>query len=61
VGVVLISIGGLLLIVWAVRVMIRMEKVNRERVQRRRELWEAEGRIGPPPGDYIGRGGSATS
>lgn len=58
-GVVLISIGGLSLIAWAVRVMIRMDKVNRERVQRRLDLWEAEGRVGPPPGDYLGGGSTA--
>jgi hypothetical protein len=56
-GVAAISIGGLLLIVWAVRVMIRVDKVNSERVKRRQELWEAEGGTGPPPGDYMGGSG----
>jgi hypothetical protein len=55
-GMVAISIGGLLLIVWVFRLMSRADRVNRQRVQRRREIWEAEGGPGPEPRDYIGRG-----
>jgi hypothetical protein len=60
-GVVVISIGGLLLTAWVVRVMMRLDNVNRERALRRREAWEAEGRSGAPPDDYIrGAGGTGT-
>jgi type II secretory pathway component PulJ len=55
-GIIAISIGGLLLIVWVFRLMSRADRANRQRVQRRREIWEAEGGTGPEPSDYIGRG-----
>jgi hypothetical protein len=58
-GIIAISIGGLLLIVWVFRLMSRADRVNRQRAQRRREIWEAEGGTGPEPSDYIGRGGGS--
>jgi hypothetical protein len=52
-GIIAISIGGLLLIVWVFRLMSRADRVNRQRVQRRREIWEAEGGAGPHPDNYM--------
>jgi hypothetical protein len=52
-GVIAITVGGLLLIVWVVRLMNRADKVNRQRVQHRQEIWEAEGGTGPHPDNYM--------
>lgn len=60
-GIIAISIGGLLLIIWMFRLMSSADRVNRQRVQRRREIWEAEGGTGPEPSDYIGRGSGSIS
>jgi hypothetical protein len=59
VGIVLIAIGGVALVAGALWLMIRSDLVNRQRVERRREAWEREGGVGPPPGDYLGRGSSS--
>ena len=55
-GIIVISCGGLLLVVWVFRLMRKADRVNRERAQRRREIWEAEGRPGPEPNNYMGSG-----
>ena len=49
---VIIAIGVFLLILTVmVAVMSRVDHVAQQRIQRRREAWEADGRIGPCPGD----------
>jgi hypothetical protein len=56
-GAIAISLGGMLVVVAVVRLMIRADRTNRQRAQRRREIWQAEGGAGPDPGDYIKSGG----
>lgn len=56
-GIVIIGVVGLLVITGAIALMVRMDRENKRRVRRRRELWEAAGGEGAPPGDYMGSGG----
>jgi hypothetical protein len=53
VGIIVISVGGLALVAMTVWLMIRSDRVTRERARLRLEAWEAEGGVGPPPNDYF--------
>lgn len=59
--IVLLVIGGLVLVSGSVWVMIRFDRVTRQRAERRLAAWRAAGGVGPPPGDYIGLGTGTTS
>jgi hypothetical protein len=39
-----------------IAVMIRLERAQRRRIERRREAWKAAGGVDAYPDDYIGRG-----
>jgi hypothetical protein len=54
---ILLLLVGLALVAGLVAVMIRLERAQRRVIERRREAWEAEGRVGAHPDDFIGRGG----
>lgn len=56
VEVVLILVVGLAIVAVVVGLMVRMDRVNRRRVERRREAWKAAGAVEAYPDDYIGRG-----
>lgn len=38
----------------AVWLFVRMDRVNRQRIELRRAAWKAEGREGEPPLNYLG-------
>jgi hypothetical protein len=59
VDIVLIAVGGLALVAGALRLMVRSDRVNRERAEQRREAWKSEGSVGPPPSDYLGGGSTS--
>jgi hypothetical protein len=59
VSVIVISVGGLALVTSTVWLMIRSDRVNRERAKLRRQAWEAEGGVGAPPSDYLGGGSTS--
>ncbi|MET0475200.1 MAG: hypothetical protein ABW001_11225 [Mycobacterium sp.] len=59
-GMILICIGGVAMVAGAIPLMMWSDRVTRTRVEQRLERWEATGREGPRPGDYIGGGGSTT-
>jgi hypothetical protein len=59
VGIIVISVGGLALVAVTVWLMIRSDRVNRERANLRLEAWEAEGGVGAPPSDYLGGGSTS--
>ena len=40
-----------------ITVMIRLNRVQHRRIQRRREAWKAAGGVDAHPDDYIGHGG----
>ena len=52
----LISVVSLAIVAGLVGLMIRLERVQRRRIERRREAWKAAGGVGAYPDDYIGRG-----
>jgi hypothetical protein len=47
---------SLVIIALMIAVMIRFERVQHRRIERRREAWKAAGGVDPYPDDYIGRG-----
>jgi hypothetical protein len=50
-----IVVGGFLLILtMMIAVMTRMDRTAQQRIQRRRQAWEAAGSIDPCPGDHRG-------
>jgi hypothetical protein len=53
---ILLVLVGLAFVAGLVAVMIRLERSQRRLIERRREAWEAEGRVGAHPDDFIGRG-----
>jgi hypothetical protein len=53
---ILLVLVGLAFVAGLVAVMIRLERSQRRLIERRREGWEAEGRVGAHPDDFIGRG-----
>jgi hypothetical protein len=53
---VLILSVGLAIVAGLVSLMVRMNRVNRRRSERRREAWKAAGGVDACPDDYIGRG-----
>ena len=56
-AVLVVGISGV--VIWAmIAVMMRLERVQRRRIQRRREAWKATGGEGSGPDDYMGSGGS---
>jgi hypothetical protein len=54
---VLLLLAGLAFVAGLVAVMIRLERSQRRLIERRRAAWEAEGRVGAHPDDFIGHGG----
>jgi hypothetical protein len=54
----LVFVVGLAIVAGMVGLMVWMDRVNRRRVERRREAWKAAGGVGPGPDDPIGHGGS---
>jgi hypothetical protein len=54
----LLLVVGLAIVAGLVGLMICADRVNRRRVQRRRDAWKAAGSVGPEPGDPIGGGDS---
>jgi hypothetical protein len=55
---VLLATGGSVLVAGSVWLMIRFDRVTRQRAERRLAAWKAAGEVGAPPDDYI-RGGGA--
>jgi hypothetical protein len=51
--------GSLVIIAVIIAVMIRLERVQRRRIQRRREAWKAAGGVGTCPGDHSNYDGLA--
>ena len=54
---ILTLVVGLAIVAGAVGLMIRLERVQRRRIERRREAWKAAGGVDAGPDDYIGHGG----
>ena len=52
---ILIFVVGLAIVAGVVGLMIRLERVDRRRIERRREAWKAEGCVGRCPGDDMPR------
>jgi hypothetical protein len=50
----LIFVAGMAIVVGLVWVMIRLERAQRRRIERRREAWKAAGGVDAYPDDYIG-------
>lgn len=50
-----VAVIGVSLVVIAVitALMIRMSRAERQRIERRREAWQAEGGVGPCPDAYL--------
>jgi len=48
--------ASLAIIAVMIMVMVRLERVQRRRIERRREAWKAAGGVDAHP-DYIGHGG----
>jgi len=48
---------SLAIIAVMIMVMVRLERVQRRRIERRREAWKAAGGVDAHPDDYIGHGG----
>jgi hypothetical protein len=46
--------GSLVILAVMIAVMIRLDRIYRQRIQRRRQAWKAEGGIGTCPGDDTG-------
>jgi flagellar biogenesis protein FliO len=53
----LIFVAAMAIIAGLVWVMMRMERSHRERIERQREVWRAEGSVGPEPGKWGGGNG----
>jgi hypothetical protein len=49
--------GSLVIVAVMITVMIRLNRVQHRRIQRRREAWKAAGGVDASPDDYIGHGG----
>jgi hypothetical protein len=58
---ILLVIAGLVLVTGSVCVLIRFDRVTRQRAEQRLAAWKAAGEVGPPPGDYIGLGSGSSS
>jgi hypothetical protein len=50
----LVFVVGLAIVAGLVGLMMWADRVNRRRVQRRRDAWKASGSVGLEPGDPIG-------
>jgi len=64
VTIVLIFVVGIAIIAGVISLMMRMERRHRQLIERRRELWRAEGSVGTEPGRWPacgGYGGGGTS
>jgi hypothetical protein len=48
---------GMAIVAALVGLMIRLERVQRRRIERRREAWKAAGGVDAYPDDYMGHGG----
>ena len=53
---VLLAGGSLLIMAMMITAMIRMNRAQHRRIQRRREAWRAAGGTDAEPDDYIGSG-----
>jgi hypothetical protein len=52
-AVIVVGVSLVILIVM-ITVMVRVNRISRQRIERRREAWKAEGNEGPYPGDDPG-------
>jgi hypothetical protein len=55
---IVLVVGGLGVITASVWWMVRLDRVNRQRIDRARAAWTAAGKAGEPSLDYLGGGGS---
>ena len=53
---ILVFVVGMAIVAGIVWVMVRLNRINHQRVQRRREAWKAAGAVDADPDEYIGRG-----